>query len=101
MCNRCEKTHSSFIRNHHQYNLNKAEIIFNGYCKEKNHLELKYFCKSHNQLCCAACLCTINNEGDGQHKDCDVCSIVDIKDEKKNKLEENIKCLEDLEQKFS
>ena len=101
MCNKCEKAHSSFIRNHHQYNLNKGEEIFNGYCPEKNHLELKYFCKTHNQLCCAACLCKINKEGDGQHKDCDVCSISDIKEEKKNNLEYNIKCLEDLEIKFN
>ena len=31
----------------------------------------------------------------GQHTECDVCHIEDIKDEKKNKLKDNIKCLED------
>ena len=33
--------------------------------------------------------------GYGQHFNCQVCLIKDIKDEKKNKLKENIKYLED------
>ena len=45
---------------------------------------------------CAACLTKINTNGYGQHKDCDVCMIEDIKEEKKNKLKDNIKYLEDL-----
>ena len=94
MCNKCENYHSSFIKTHHPYQLNKNEDNFNGYCQEKNHIdELKYFCKDHNQLCCAACLCKINNKGDGQHKDCNIICIEDIKEEKKNKLIENIKSL--------
>ena len=101
MCNKCENFHSSLFKNHHPYKLNKEEEIFTGFCKEKNHYELKYFCKNHNQLCCAACIAKINNKGDGQHKDCDVCNIESIKDEKKNKLKENIKNLEDLENKFN
>ena len=35
MCNKCEKTHSSFIKTHHHYQLNKDENIFTDYCKEK------------------------------------------------------------------
>ena len=103
MCNKCENYHSPFFKNHHPYKLNNDEDIFTGYCQETNHnnIELKYFCKQHNQLCCAACLCKINKVGDGQHKDCDVCPLVDIKDEKKNRLIENIKFLEDLENKFN
>ena len=63
----------------------------------KNHLEiLKFFCKNHNKLCCASCICKIKNNEYGQHTDCDVCYINDIKNEKKNKLKENIKILEDL-----
>ena len=101
MCNKCEKTHSSFLKNHHPYFLNKEEEIFTGYCKEKNHPnKLSYFCKNHNVLCCSACLSKLNKEGDGQHKDCDVCYIEEIKDEKKNKLKENIKLLEDLQNTF-
>ena len=102
MCNKCENFHSSLFKNHHPYKLNIEEEIFTGFCKEKNHtMKLAYFCKNHNQLCCAACIAKINNKGDGQHKDCDVCNIESIKDEKKNKLKENIKNLEDLENKFN
>jgi len=102
MCNKCENIHSSFFKNHQTYKLNKDEEIFTGYCKEKNHpMKLQYFCKDHNQLCCAACIAKINEKGDGQHKDCEICSIEKIKEEKKNKLKENIKCLEDLENKFN
>ena len=102
MCNKCENHHSSLFKNHHPYHLNKEDEIFTGFCKEKNHtMKLEYFCKDHNQLCCAACIAKINEKGDGQHKDCDVCGLEKIKDEKKNKLKENIKCLEDLENKFN
>ena len=101
MCNKCEKTHSSFLKNHHPYFLNKKDEIFTGFCKEKNHSELKYFCKNHNQLCCVACIAKLNKKGEGQHKDCDICYIEEIKDEKKNKLKENIKCLEDLEKQLN
>ena len=102
MCNKCESYHSPLFENHHSYQLNKNEDIFTGYCQEYDHLEkLKYFCKSHNKLCCAACIVKFNKKGEGQHKDCDVCYIEDIKEEKKNKLIENIKCLEELENKFN
>ena len=46
-------------------------------------------------------LSKIKQKGEGQHKDCDVCYIENIKEEKKNKLKENIKCLEELEIKFN
>ena len=102
LCNKCENHHSSLFKNHQPYQLNKDEDIFTGYCQEKNHPnKLLYFCKDHNQLCCANCLCKINNGGDGQHKDCNVSLLIDIKAEKKNKLIENIKCLEELENKFN
>ena len=55
-----------------------------------------YFCKNHNKLCCASCITKIKDEQNGQHTDCDVCIIKDIENEKKNKLKENIKCLENL-----
>ena len=102
MCNKCQNYHSPFFKNHHPYNLNKDDEIFTGFCKEKNHpIKLKYFCKNHNELCCGLCIAKLNKEGDGQHKDCEVCYIEDIKDEKKNKLKENIKCLEEIENKFN
>ena len=102
MCNKCENIHSSFFKNHQFYKLNKEEEIFTGYCQEKNHPnKLEYFCKDHNQLCCSTCIAKLNEKGDGQHKDCNVCSIEKIKEEKKNKLKENIKYLEDIESKFN
>ena len=102
MCNKCEKIHPTLFKSHHPYNLNKEEEIFTGFCKEKNHPNrLEYFCKEHNQLCCANCITKISIKGDGQHKDCDVCGIESIKDEKKNKLKENIKSLEGLANSFN
>ena len=71
--------------------------IFTGICTEENHSDkLIYFCKNHNKLCCAECITKIKAKKNGQHKDCDVCLIEDIENEKKNKLKENIKCLENL-----
>ena len=57
---------------------------------------MEFYCKNHNKLCCVACISKIETKGYGQHKDCDICIIEDIKEEKKNKLKENIKYLENL-----
>ena len=98
MCNKCEKYHTKLFQNHQIYNLNKnIEDIFTGFCKELNHSErLDFFCKNHNTLCCAACLCKISKKGFGLHKDCNVCLIDEIKDEKENKIKSNIKYLEEI-----
>ncbi len=98
MCNKCENFHSNLCLEHQTIKSNQDfSELFTGYCKENNHqIKLNYFCKSHNTLCCAACLCQIKNNSDGKHKDCDVCLIQDIKEEKINKLNENIKYLESL-----
>ena len=102
MCNKCESHHSPLFQNHHPFNLNKGEEIFTGICKEKNHqIKLDYFCKNHNILCCAVCIAKLNEKGEGQHKDCDICYIEKIKEEKKNNLKDNIQCLEDLQNKFN
>ena len=102
LCNKCKNLHSELFEIHHLYNLDKdIDDIFTGYCKEKEHNnKLRYFCKNHNKLCCAVCTSKIKDEGFGQHQDCDVCLIKEIKEVKKNKLKENIKCLEDLSNKF-
>ena len=47
-----------------------------------------------------ACIAKIKGEGNGQHKDCEICFIKAIKDEKKSKLKENIKILEELSNKL-
>ena len=98
MCNKCEVIHSNLCPHHNKITLDKnSNEIFTGICKEKMHLnELKYFCKNHNVLCCAACLCKLKDEGNGQHKDCDVCFVKDIKEEKKKTFEKNIQFLKSL-----
>ena len=100
MCNKCEKHHSELYKNIHQNKIIKdinSDDIFTGICNEEKHIdELIYFCRSHNKLCCAECITKIKAKNNGQHKDCDVCLIEDIEKEKKSKLKENIKCLENL-----
>ena len=59
-------------------------------------MKLEYYCKNHDILCCDSCIAKLKVKGKGQHKDCDICLIEDIKEEKKNKLEQNIKHLEEL-----
>ena len=103
MCNKCEKFHSDFFKDHQNKMIKgqNLEEIFSGICTEKNHsTELIFFCKNHNKLCCAQCITKIKFEQNGQHKDCDICTINDIENEKKNKLKENIKCLEKIENTF-
>ena len=102
MCNKCQNHHSElFLENqHHLYNLDKnLQDVFFDFCEENNHnqFELNYFCKTHNKLCCIACICKFEENGNGQHKNCNVCLIENIKDEKKNKLKENINYLKELQ----
>ena len=98
MCNKCENYHSEIFQNHHLFNLDqKTEEIFTGFCKEENHSQkLDYFYKTHNSLCCAACLSKIKSLGNGQHTDCQVCETKDILAEKRNNLKDNVKYLEDF-----
>ena len=73
--------------------LNKEDN--SSFCKEQNHKnKLEFYCKNHNKLCCAACLSKITGNGYGEHFNCEVCLIKEIKEEKKNKLKENVKYLE-------
>ena len=98
MCNKCLEYHSKLFENHllSKYD-NDDPDLFTGYCKEENHLELlEFFCKNHNKLCCSSCICKIKSKKYGKHKDCDICIINDIKEEKKSRLKENIKLLEDI-----
>ena len=94
--------YSDILENHIIYNLDKNnEQIFTGKCMEINHkIELEFFCRTHNKLCCAACLSKIKDKGNGQHHDCNVCSIEEIIEEKKNKINKNFKYLEDCSDKI-
>ena len=98
LCNKCHNLHSELFESHHLFNIDKnINEIFTGFCKEKNHnKELKYFCKNHNKLCCAVCLCKIEEDDNGYHHKCDVCLIKDIEQEKRNNFKINIKHLEDI-----
>ena len=98
MCNKCEVFHSKLLKNHRVTKIeNNIEEIFTGFCKEIIHNnKLEFFCKNHNELCCAACISKINIKGYGKHKDCEVLNIEDIKDEKLDKLRDNINLLEEL-----
>ena len=100
MCKKCESLHSQLFKYHKQYYLDKDKDIskiFTGFCKEKDHLEkLEFFCKNHNKLCCASCIIKIKKEGKGEHADCDICLIEDIKDEKHKNFENNLRSLENL-----
>ena len=102
MCNKCINTHSNLFQDHNLYKVDQdIKNIFTGYCKNENHPnKLEYFCKSHNELCCAACLCKLDEIGDGKHKDCEVCILEDIIGEKKKILENNIRKLETLSKNF-
>ena len=98
MCNKCYEYHSKLCKSHIIYKINKDnQELFTGYCPKENHLNLlEFFCINHNELCCSSCICKIKNKKYGTHKDCDVCDINDIKEEKKGKLKENIKHLEEI-----
>ena len=98
ICNKCENFHSKLFNGHHIYTLDKnISEIFTGFCKEGNHYDkLEYFCKSHNQLCCSGCIAKLKRKDKGQHTDCEICLIEDIKESKEKTLEENILNLEKL-----
>ena len=83
LCNKCTNYHLELLDTHHNCTLDKNhQDIFTGLCKEKNHKDkLDFYCKSHNTLCCAACLSKIKEKGNGQHFECDVCCIENIKEE--------------------
>ena len=97
MCNKCMTYHQGLFENHHQNNRNKNFQEILNECKEKNHPnKLEYYCKDHNQLCCASCITKIEGKGNGQHNKCDIVFIENIKEEKRNKLKENLEILENL-----
>ena len=98
MCNKCEKFHSNLCQNHKCFMLDKnISNLFTGFCTEEKHqMELEFFCKTHNQLCCPACISKIQTKESGKHKDCNICLLEEIKNEKISKLKDNIKYLEEL-----
>ena len=100
MCLNCEKFHAELFKNHHQFKTEKEQDIkeiFTGLCTTNNHnIELQFYCKTHNVLCCSKCITKLKDTTIGQHSDCNVCYIEKFEEEKKSKLTENIKSLEAL-----
>ena len=98
MCNKCQNLHTELFKIHQTFNLNNdIDDFFSGIYQNENHPNsLDFYCKTHNILCWVGCISKIKNEIYGQHSDCQVCSIKDIQNEKKNKLQENINSLEYL-----
>ena len=85
LCNKCVDYHKELLKNHQIAELDElSKEIFTGLCKEENHnLKLEHYCKNHNILCCGLCICKIKGNGNGQHNECDICLIKDIKEDKK------------------
>ena len=97
LCNKCQNLHKELFDDHKIIDLKKINEEFIDLCKEEGHnAKLEFYCKNHNILCCSACNSKIKKGGYGQHHDCDVFHINDIKDEKRNKLTENMKQLKEL-----
>ena len=101
MCNKCELFHSKLFQDHNLINIDKKNNdFFIGFCKEEKHkLELEFFCKTHNILCCAACIAKIRKNEFGKHKDFNICDIEDIKEEKEKKFMENFKLIQSFSEK--
>ena len=100
LCNKCQNNfHSKIFSNHQINNLSheKKDDIFTSICYEKNHLnQLEYFCRNHNKLCCAKCITKIKDKNNGQHKDCNIISLNEIKIEKEKIFKENCNKLQKI-----
>ena len=92
LCETCSTSHFDANPNHNLFSVDKdLRLNFTGYCSEGHPNKLEYYCSTHNNLCCAACLCKINDKGDGQHTECKVCHMDEIKEEVDEDLDEESK----------
>ena len=98
MCNKCINYHKELFKNHQLKSLDKnGKDIFIDLCRKNNHeRKFEFYCKNHNELCCVCCITKLDYKDYGQHKDCDICPIDNIKEENKNKLKEKMKYLQEL-----
>ena len=98
MCNKCLQLHSDLFDNHLLFNIQQNDnstSFFTGLCKEESHsLKLEYFCHIHNTLCCEKCISKFKDRG--KHANCKISLLEEIEKQKKNNLDMNVKCLEDL-----
>ena len=102
MCNKCENFHSNLLKNHKVFNIDYyLKKNFTGFCNEDNHKnEYEYFCKTHNTLCCVACIAKIKNKNNGKHADCVIYNIDEIINDKKKIMNDNIKYLKEISAKI-
>ena len=100
MCNKCRQLHSDLFDDNQLSNIEKNDNntnFFTGICKEENHsLKLEYFCNTHKKLCCERCVSKYKNKGNGQHAYCSISLLEQIEKLNKDKLDKNIKSLENL-----
>ena len=103
MCKKCEISHSKLLKKHEIFQLGKDnKDNFTGFCKENNHQkELDFFCKTHNQLCCAVCISKIKKNEIGKHGDCEIIFNEEIKEEKIKQYKENIQILKELSENIN
>ena len=69
LCNKCQNYHSELFENHKIYPFKgDEENISLDICRVENHskYKLNYYCKTHKQLVCVACLCKIKDDMNGQ-----------------------------------
>ena len=88
LCKKCEIFHSNLFKNHSLFKFDQdLKDMFTGYCQKLNHNQLlEFYCKTHNELCCASCICALKGKGKGKHSSCKICFLEDIKENKKNNL---------------
>ena len=84
MCKKCESYHSELFQSHNLIKISldkEGNYMFTGVCKIENHHpnKLEFYCNDHNELCCASCVTKMKGKGYGQHMDCDICFIENIK----------------------
>ena len=97
LCNKCYNNHIKLYEKETHTIINIDKNINDCHCNEEKHKdELKYYCQTHNILCCESCINEIKIKGNNNDNDCKVCNIEEIKEEKKKKLKENIDYLENL-----
>ena len=99
MCNNCLKSHLNLFKNHHHLLdlIEDKSQLFNDFCKEDKHLnKIEYYCETHKQLCCLSCIGKDKKIENSKHKNCKVYDLSEIINDKKRKLDQNLKILREL-----
>ena len=92
MCEECNETHLDICKLHNYHQLDK---ISTDKCKNAKHIsEINFFCKAHNRLCNTKCNSNPKNDLNGQEFNCEIFLLNNIEEEKRNKLKDNVKHLE-------